>query len=127
MTRNSACAVPELIVALSPGHLFRPDVLLTGAGVALSAALAWSLDLATLRRLPARIVAVLQSLEPAAGALAGLIVARQHLTGPQWLAIGCVTAAAIGAVATAPVEKPPRRASASCGISVQLARVNRGQ
>ena len=90
-------------------HLTRPGVLLAGAFVALSGALSWSLDLAALRRLPARVVAVLQSLEPAAGGLAGLVVAGQHLTRTQWLAISCVTVAAVGAVGTAPAQPAERK------------------
>ncbi|TDC76780.1 EamA family transporter [Actinomadura sp. 7K507] len=89
-----------LIVPLAPvtgGVPTRPDVLLAGLGVAvLSAVVPWSLDMAALRRLPERVVAVMVSLEPAAGAVAGLVVLDEHLTLSRWAAIGCVSAASAG-------------------------------
>ncbi len=77
--------------------LARPGVLLAGFGVAvLSAVLPWSLDLAALRRMPARVFGVLASLEPALGGLAGVVILGEHLAPAQWLAIGSVVAASIG-------------------------------
>ncbi|MDA0565108.1 EamA family transporter [Streptomonospora sp. S1-112] len=81
--------------------LLDPRLLAAGAGIAvLSAVVPYSLDLAALRRLPPRVVGVLQSLEPAVGAVAALIVLGERLASAQWGAVACVTAAAIGAVAT---------------------------
>jgi inner membrane transporter RhtA len=37
------------------------------------------------------------SLEPAAAALAGIVVVGEFLSGVQWLALVCVVAASIGA------------------------------
>ncbi|WP_260215855.1 EamA family transporter [Streptomyces gossypii] len=65
----------------------------------LSAALPYSLELTALRRLPARVVGVLQSLEPAAAGMAGLLLLHERLSTLQWLAVGLVTAASVGAVA----------------------------
>ncbi|WP_245930245.1 EamA family transporter [Allonocardiopsis opalescens] len=80
--------------------LLRPGVLAAGLGVAvLSAVLPYALDLAALRRLPPRVVGVLESLEPAVGACAALVVLGEFLTLRQWLAVGCVVAASSGAVA----------------------------
>ncbi|TDD93061.1 EamA family transporter [Actinomadura rubrisoli] len=80
----------------------RPHVLVAGLGVALlSAVVPWSLDMAALRRLPERVVAVMVSLEPAAGAVAGLVLLGEHLAWPSWLAIACVSAASAGAAAAA--------------------------
>lgn len=94
-----------LVLPLGPAFdgraLFRGDVLLAGAGTALvSAVVPWSLDQAALRRLPERVVAVMVSLEPAAGAVAGLLVLGEHLSSPQWFAVACVSAASAGAVVT---------------------------
>ncbi|MFI0405653.1 EamA family transporter [Actinomadura sp. 3N508] len=76
----------------------RPGLLAAGLGVAvLSAVVPWSLDMAALRRLPAGVVAVLVSLEPAAGAVAGLVLLGEHLTWSGWAAIGCISAACAGA------------------------------
>ncbi|MEU8123912.1 EamA family transporter [Spirillospora sp. NPDC049024] len=83
----------------------RPEVLLAGLGLALlSAVIPWSLDMAALRRLPARTVAVMVSLEPAAGALAGLLLLHERLTWCAWLAVACVSAAAAGASAAGEKE-----------------------
>jgi inner membrane transporter RhtA len=82
--------------------LTAPQALWTGAAVAvLSAVVPYSLDLAALRRLPPRVVAVLESLEPVAGGLAGLVLLGEVLGASQWLAIGCVSVASLGAAVTA--------------------------
>ncbi|MBD2895544.1 Threonine/homoserine exporter RhtA [Actinomadura sp. RB99] len=90
-----------LVLPLAPaagGGLWHPGVLAAGLGLAvLSAVLLWSLDQAALRRLPERTVAVMVSLEPAAGAVAGLVLLGEHLAWTRWLAIGCVCAASSGA------------------------------
>jgi len=79
--------------------LVQPEVLGMGLLVAiLSAALPYSLELAALRNLSARIVGTLQSLEPALGSLAGSIVLGELLTITQLGAVACVTAASIAAV-----------------------------
>ncbi|WP_157431660.1 EamA family transporter [Actinomadura hibisca] len=57
--------------------------------------------MAALRHLPERVVAVMVSLEPAVAALAGLVLLGEHLAWTQWGAIGCVSVAAAGVVATA--------------------------
>jgi inner membrane transporter RhtA len=43
----------------------------------------------------------LESLEPVVGALAGLVLLAEVLDARQWVAVGCITAASAGAVATA--------------------------
>lgn len=100
-----------LVLPLAPlagDALLRPGVLLAGLGVALlSAVVPWSLDMAALRRLPDRVVAVMVSLEPAAGALAGLVLLGEHLAWPCWLAIGCVSAASAGTVLSNRPVRPP--------------------
>jgi inner membrane transporter RhtA len=60
------------------------EILLKGLWIAvLSSVLPYSLELVALRRLNARVFGVLLSLEPAAAALAGLIVLGQRLSGTQ--------------------------------------------
>ncbi|MFD5205139.1 DMT family transporter [Streptomyces sp. NPDC058375] len=86
--------------------MLQPWVLAAGLGVALlSAAIPYTLDMAGLRRLPPRTVAVLQSLEPAVAGLAAVVVLGEILTGTQWLAIGCVVLASVGTVTT-PRKRP---------------------
>jgi inner membrane transporter RhtA len=60
------------------------EAVLKGLGIAvLSSVLPYSLELAALRHLSARVFGILLSLEPAAAALAGLIVLGQHLSPTQ--------------------------------------------
>ena len=87
-------------VAENGRALLEPVTLAAGLAVAvLSAVLPYSLELAALRLVPPRIVAVLQSLEPAAGGAAGLLVLGERLHPAQWLALGCVGVACAGTVA----------------------------
>ncbi|MFJ6699922.1 EamA family transporter [Streptomyces sp. NPDC091272] len=84
-------------VAQAGGRLLEPRVLAAGFGIALlSAVLPYTLDMAALRRLPSRIVAVLESLEPAVGGLAAVALLEELLTGLQWGGVACVVIASIG-------------------------------
>ena len=84
-----------------------PSVLLTGLVVGfLGSALPYALEMIALTRLPTRTFGTLMSLEPAVGALAGLVLLRQSLSPAQWLAIGAVVAASIGATATIRSKTP---------------------
>jgi inner membrane transporter RhtA len=61
-----------------------------------------------LRALPGRTFSILMSLEPAVAALCGLVLLGEHLTKSQWLAVGLVIAASVGATVTArqvPVQR----------------------
>ena len=83
--------------------LLAPSVLLLGLGVALvSSALPYSLEMIALRHIPKRTFGVLLSVEPAIGAVAGMVLLHEQLSPLQWLAIACIIAASIGAVLTAP-------------------------
>ncbi|MGP4017117.1 EamA family transporter [Saccharopolyspora sp. 5N708] len=99
-----ACAAVLMLpfgIVESGTALLAPPVLLAGLGVAvLSAVVPYSLELVALRRIPPRVVGVLLSLEPATGALAGLLLLAELLSPAQVVALGCVTAASIGAVLT---------------------------
>lgn len=82
--------------------LFSLAALPFAIGVAvLSSALPYSLEMLALTRLPARTVGILVSVEPAMGALLGLMFLDEHLTAFQWLAIAAIIAASIGAVVSA--------------------------
>ncbi|MFD6397484.1 DMT family transporter [Nocardia sp. NPDC060249] len=101
-------------IAADGGSLLTPSTLAVGAIVAvLSAAAPYSLELVALRRMSPRVVGTLQSLEPAVGACAGLIVLGEWLTITQLIAIACVTAASIASVATAARRRPEARAHLS--------------
>jgi inner membrane transporter RhtA len=96
-------------IASAGTRLLRPSVLGRGAAVALlSSAVPYSLELFALRRMRASVFGVLMSLEPAMAAVSGLLFLGQHLRLREWIAIGCVMTASIGATrnagAVAPVE-----------------------
>ena len=57
----------------------------------------YSCELIALRSLKPAVFSILMSLEPAAAALAAVVVLHELLTLEQWVAIGCVVAASIGA------------------------------
>ncbi|WBB78110.1 EamA family transporter [Micromonospora sp. WMMD882] len=61
-----------------------------------------------LRRMPARVFAVLLSLEPAIGALVGLALLGEVLGWSQFLGVAAVVAAALGATLVRPAR--PARA-----------------
>ncbi|MCW2665875.1 MAG: rane protein [Frankiales bacterium] len=66
--------------------LDRPSLLVAAAGVALlSSVLSYGLELVALRRMPTRVFGILMSIEPAAAALAGLVVLDEQL-GPREVA-----------------------------------------
>ncbi|MGH4031134.1 EamA family transporter [Actinomycetota bacterium Odt1-20B] len=99
-------------LADSGTSLIRPPALLLGLAVALlSAALPYSLELTALRRLPVRVVGVLQSLEPVAAAVAGLLLLHEQLTPLQWLGIGLISGASAGTVAARPRRRPEPKAA----------------
>ena len=67
-------------IAQGGGALLEPALLAQGAVVALaSSVIPYSLELESLRRIPARVFGVLMSLEPAVAALAGFVVLGQAL------------------------------------------------
>jgi inner membrane transporter RhtA len=75
-----------------------PRILLIGAAVGLlSSVIPYTCELVALRSLRPAVFGVLMSLEPAAAALAGLVVLHELLTPVQLVAMTCVVAASIGA------------------------------
>ncbi|MDY7565543.1 threonine/homoserine exporter RhtA [Pseudomonas sp. RTC3] len=87
--------------------LLNPALLTTALGVAiLSTALPYSLEMMALTRLPARTFSTLMSIEPAFGALSGLLFLHESLTLTQWLAIGSIILASVGATLTMRPKRP---------------------
>lgn len=77
--------------------LLNGNLLLSGLFVAtLSSAIPYSLEMFALKRLPKSTFGILCSLEPAVGAIAGMIVLHEQLTLLQWIAISLVMAASVG-------------------------------
>jgi inner membrane transporter RhtA len=85
-----------------------PVVLLAGLGVAfLSSIIPYGLELSALRRIPTRVFGILMSLEPAAAALAGLLVLGQHLGPRELVALVLVSAASLGVTLGRREGQPP--------------------
>jgi inner membrane transporter RhtA len=94
-----ALAPPAILEAGS--RILSPTVLALGVAVGLlSSVIPYSFELMALRRIPARVFSILMSLEPAAAAVAAMIVLGEFLTLVQWLAMACVVVASIGATRT---------------------------
>ncbi|MGH3748375.1 MAG: EamA family transporter [Micromonosporaceae bacterium] len=108
-TAFAAIVVVPVGAVESGTALLSPHLLAVGLAVAvMSSVVPYSLEIEALRRMPTRVFGVLMSLEPAVAALAGLAVLGERLSLPQWLAIGCVVIASIGAARGA--KLPPRDA-----------------
>ncbi|MBC2385191.1 threonine/homoserine exporter RhtA [Pseudomonas sp. WS 5106] len=88
--------------------LLTPALIPVALGVAiLSTALPYTLEMVALTRLPARTFSTLMSVEPAFGALSGLLFLQEHLSLAQWLAITCIILASAGATLTMHNESKP--------------------
>lgn len=107
----SAVAMFLLVPAVLSGAdrgLLAPDILLLGAAVGLlSSVIPYSLELAALRSLKPAVFGILMSLEPAAAALAAIVVLGEFLEPLQWLAMALVITASVGATRSgAPIHEP---------------------
>lgn len=100
----AALIVPLGLIG-APAVLLSRAVLLRGLAVgALSTAVPYSLEIIALARLPTRSFSVMMSLEPAVGALSGLLFLGERLAATQWIAILLVIAASIGTASSARQE-----------------------
>ncbi|KQW82256.1 EamA family transporter [Brevundimonas sp. Root1279] len=100
MSTAALVILPFGVAAAGPA-LLAPAVLGFGLCVALaSSALPYSLEMIALRRIPKRTFGVLLSAEPAIGAVAGMVLLHEQLSGLQWLAIACIVTASVGAILT---------------------------
>ena len=85
-------------VGVGRSDLLDPRILLLGALVGLlSSVIPYSCELIALRSLRPAVFSILMSLEPAAAALAGIVVLGEFLTVEQWVAMACVVVASVGA------------------------------
>jgi inner membrane transporter RhtA len=99
-------APPAVIEAGS--RLLDARVLLLGVIIGLlSSVIPYSLELVALRSIAPRIFGILMSLEPAAAALAAMILLAEFLTVVQWAALACVVIASVGATRTAKAPTEP--------------------
>ena len=81
--------------------LLTPSLIPIAIGVAiLSTALPYTLEMIALTRMPTRTFGTLMSIEPAFGALSGLLFLHEVLSFTQWMAILCIIMASVGATMT---------------------------
>jgi len=99
-------APPAIVEAGS--QMLNPTILALGFAIGLlSSVIPYSFELIALRRIPPRVFSILMSLEPAAAALAAMILLGEFLSLVQWLAMGCVVGASIGATRTSSTLDQP--------------------
>lgn len=89
--------------ALAGGILdnIKPGIFVAGLALALlSSAIPFTLEMKALRKIPAKTFSILMSLEPAAGALSGIIFLGEYLSILEWTAVVLVIVASAGATLT---------------------------
>ena len=105
----AAVVVLPVGIAHAGAALLAPKILLGALAVGLfSSALPYSLEMVALTRMKATLYGTLTSLEPAVGALMGLMILGERLSLVQWSGIGVVVVAALGAALSVrgPVVSP---------------------
>lgn len=96
-------------IASAGVKLLDPSIIPIAVAVGIfSSALPYSLEMISLKKIPASTFGVLMSIEPAIGALAGLLFLHEQLTILQWIAIVCVMISSLGSSLTSrePVIPP---------------------
>lgn len=97
----AALVIAPFGIATAGASLLAPEILALGLVAAIvSSALPYSLEMFALKTVPQRTFGVVLSGEPAVGALAGLIILHEQLSNLQWLAIGLIITASVGAILT---------------------------
>ncbi|HEY9677314.1 MAG TPA: DMT family transporter [Drouetiella sp.] len=82
-------------------RILDPHVLLSGFILCIaSSALPYTLEMYAMKKLPKNTFSILLSMEPAVGALSGMIVLHESLTMLQWAAVLSVMVASIGTTLT---------------------------
>jgi inner membrane transporter RhtA len=94
-------------VGTGGGDLLDPRILMLGAAVGLlSSVIPYSCEMVALRTIRPSVFSILMSLEPAAAALAGIVVLGEFLSLPQWLAMACIIIASVGATRSSRTVAP---------------------
>jgi inner membrane transporter RhtA len=73
----------------------------------LSSVIPYTCELVALRSIRPAVFSILMSLEPAAAALAGIVVLAEYLSPVQWAAMACVVVASVGATRSGKVLAEP--------------------
>lgn len=103
-----ACLLITPMALADPRGLGHAHVWWVGAAVGLlSSVVPYSCELVALRSLSPNVFGVLMSLEPAAAALAGLVVVHEMLSPVQWVALACVISASAAMTRKSPLGGSP--------------------
>jgi inner membrane transporter RhtA len=107
VTGVSAGTLVGALVFLVPGVLtggadmWQPRVLALAALVGvLSSVIPYGLEMVARRSIPSGVFGILMSIEPAAAALAALLVLGEQLSWVEWIAMACVIVASVGSTRT---------------------------
>ncbi len=93
----AALVVMPFGIASAGTALLGPEALMRGLVVAIiSSAIPFSLEMYALKRLHAKSYGILTSMEPAMGALLGLLILGEQLSLAKWLGIAVIIAASLG-------------------------------
>ncbi|MDP3891402.1 MAG: EamA family transporter [Nocardioides sp.] len=104
----AALMLAPFAVGSGGSTLLEPNILLVGAMVGLlSSVIPYSCEMVALRTLRPAVFGILMSLEPAAAALAAIVILQEFLSPLQWVALMCVVAASIGATRSGPPHREP--------------------
>ncbi|MET9030799.1 EamA family transporter [Nocardia sp. NPDC004168] len=113
----SGLLATPLVIANDAAVLMDPGFLAWAAALAfLSSLVPHAIELAALRRIPAAVFGVMMSLDPVVAAGIGLMLLGENLQVAQWLGIGLVVIACVGA-AWRPQESADRTGSAWRGAT----------
>ena len=97
----AAVLITPIGIAHAGTALLNPSLIPIAIAVAvLSTAFPYTLEMMALTRMPTRTFGTLMSIEPAFGALSGLLFLNEILSLTQWMAILCIIMASIGATLT---------------------------
>lgn len=97
----AALFIAPIGIAHAGATLLTPGLIPIAIAVAiLSTALPYTLEMIALTRMPTRTFGTLMSIEPAFGALSGLLFLHEVLSFTQWMAISCIIMASVGATLT---------------------------
>jgi len=102
-----AIVIVPIGIGAAGSRLLAPSILPAALSIALlSSALPYSLEMVAMPLLPTRTVGVLMSLDPAMGAVSGLLFLGERLSGIQWAAIAAIMIASAGSAATSRARVP---------------------